>query len=130
MNRDMGMFRNATPGVQPRPQKMSDGEYVNYLEDRALAQGPLKVQSLEEPFLLEKTAQCGRRLDESLVAFIGRVQLGPRPLREWTVERISSWVAVKESQADDLAPEPRMKNYSDLVAPDSGDTALELNFNI
>lgn len=108
MNRDMPMFSKASPGEQPHQQLTPDGEYIRQLEDKALAAGPLQVQTLEEPALLAKTAQCGRRLDETLVAFVGRIGLGPRPLREWTLERLSAWVAQREAAALEMESEPKL----------------------
>ena len=101
-------FRTGIPGQPILPQRMSDAEHLERLETESLARGPMQVQSIEEPFLLAKTAQAGRGLDETLLAYVGRTGLNHRQLREWSIERISAFVAVVEANAGDLAPEPKI----------------------
>lgn len=76
--------------------------------DRMLANcGPIQTQSIEEPFLLEKT-QSLRRPNETILAFCGRIGLGPRELREWKLNRIADFVAAAERNNADSEPEPHV----------------------
>lgn len=59
----------------------------------------------EDPELLEKTKSL-RRPGETVLALCGRIGLGPRPLREWKLDRIQAFAAAAERNNADSEPEP------------------------
>ena len=91
------LFRNIGPLDQPINTGRSDAEIISQMETDAVNRGPLQLQSVEDPFLLDKLKSLLLPA-ETILAFCGRCGLGPRPLREWSLERIANFLAQQDQQ--------------------------------
>jgi hypothetical protein len=90
------LFRKMLAGPAVR-QGPSDSQSIDAMIERSLAIGPMQTQSIEEPFLLEKLKNL-LLPHETILAFCGRCGLGPRPLREWDIERIANFLVLQAEQ--------------------------------
>ena|ERR1700722_8032434 len=65
-----------------------------------------EVGFIEDCELLLKTERF-RKPGQTLLSFMGESGLGPRPLREWDLERIEKWLVQQALNAKDQEQEPK-----------------------
>lgn len=93
------------PSPDPNSTQLAVGLCLDRMIEKSL-QHPLSESVPEDAALLAKLKPLMRPDEKTILAFIARVGLGPRPLKEWSVERIEKFVSLANERAKNEVEEP------------------------
>jgi len=99
-------LENSAPDKPLTAPGVPDGVIIRDIVDRAADLGPLKKQTLEDPFLLAKTEKY--RNGKTILELIAEVGISRRQLMEWPDATIENFIATaRRNNVEQGISEPR-----------------------
>jgi hypothetical protein len=101
------MSKQQFTGTVPQRTAVPFERMVNQSVEQARLDSRLRLQPREaEDWQLREKLERFFRKGETLLAFMGRIGLGPRPLHNWDMERIAEWIL--QSEANEKETDSKM----------------------